>query len=369
MSSPNKNKPKKSRASRRRRKSRLLRRWTPTRLSLAVILLLTAVLLAILLWLAGRPQPARHSVPTPAAPVITPVRPFIAPPPASPAVVIPPPATVPAPVLSPWPEEPPASEIEPPPDPAQLPLAPATPATQVIKPPPATPPLVLPSRGSTPVRLAIIMDDVGENLQRARQVLALNLPVTLSIIPGLSHSRTIMELAQRQGHEVMVHLPMEPLGYPQTDPGPGALLLSLDGTEIRHRTRAFLSQLPAATGCNNHMGSAFTQDAACMQAALEEIARAGLFFIDSLTSPASVAADQARQLGIATARRDVFLDNVQDVAAISRQLDQLLRRARQQGQAIGICHPHKETVLALQAFARQVRHSDIEVVPASALVH
>ncbi|MBN2644332.1 MAG: divergent polysaccharide deacetylase family protein [Desulfuromonadaceae bacterium] len=227
--------------------------------------------------------------------------------------------------------------------------------------PPATQPVHRP-------RLAIIMDDLGEDLARARQVVELKVPVTLAIIPDLSHSCAVMELATAHQHEVMVHLPMEPLGYPQHNPGAQALFVALDDGEIRQRTRHFLDALPDAVGCNNHMGSAFTARGDKMTPALEEIHQSGLFFVDSLTCSNSVAAQNARQLGIPTAKRDVFLDNITEVNQILARLEQLAQTSQAKGEAIGICHPYPQTLVALQQFAPRLEELGIEAVYASQLV-
>ena len=217
--------------------------------------------------------------------------------------------------------------------------------------------------------IAIIMDDLGADKDKAYKVATLDIPITMSIIPNLRYAQETMLIAKNHDREVMVHIPMEPLNYPRHNPGAKALMVEMNDAEIRQTTAYLLSLLPYASGCNNHMGSAFTQHPHQMDIVLQQISHAGLFFIDSLTSAASVAAQQASAIQVPTAIRDVFLDNVREVASINIQLDKLVDIAHKNGSAIGICHPYPETIIALTQFSEQVQKHNITVVPASKLVN
>jgi len=217
-------------------------------------------------------------------------------------------------------------------------------------------------------RMAIIIDDMGRSLQATRELLAVGLPVTFSVLPNTPKAAETATLVHRYGHEVMLHLPMEPLGYPAADPGRDALMLSLSDAELRRRFLKYLEIVPYAVGGNNHMGSRFTADRRGMAVVLALMRREGLFFIDSRTSGASIAGTMAERMGVPTASRDMFLDNEKEVTAISRQIRQLIARARRQGEAIGICHPYPETIRALQREREFIEKSGVQVVPASKLV-
>ncbi|MCA1797480.1 MAG: divergent polysaccharide deacetylase family protein, partial [Geobacteraceae bacterium] len=233
-------------------------------------------------------------------------------------------------------------------------------------------PLISPGKSPAPVpdgaHVAIIMDDLGANLGAAEQVARLESPVTMAIIPDLRHSRKSMHIAAQHGREVMVHLPMEPLNYPRHNPGKMALMLNMTEAEIKSRTAYYLRKLPLAKGCNNHMGSAFTQSPHQMTMVLEQISSRGLYFVDSLTSARSVGAEQARNLRVPSATRDVFLDNERDVEKITDRLTELLRLAQKNGTSIGICHPYPETISALGSLATLAAEYGVSVVPASELV-
>ena len=129
-----------------------------------------------------------------------------------------------------------------------------------------------------------------------------------------------------------------------------------------------MREVPYAIGANNHMGSRFTEDRAKMQTVLGFLKGRGLFFIDSKTTPHSVGYSLAREMGLETASRNVFIDNVQDVEAIKAQLEQLAGMARRKGVAIGICHPHNATILALTAAMPELQRSGINFVYVADLV-
>ncbi|MDY0189417.1 MAG: divergent polysaccharide deacetylase family protein [Desulfuromonas sp.] len=273
--------------------------------------------------------------------------------------------------------------------PAPAPTAPADlPGEQVHipphypeNPPPQTPPQAPPQTppsaevpsaitdADTTPRIAIIIDDLGLNYKNSSAAIELPLAITCAIIPGEQHSTQIMELAHKHQHEIIVHLPMEPVNYPQNNPGQLALFTSQTAAEIVSTTQQLLRLIPYASGVNNHMGSAFTQEADKMDIVLEQIKARQLFFIDSLTIGSSVAYHEAQRLGVPTAQRDVFLDNERDVDKILLQLQHLISIATTDHSAIAIGHPYPETIAALTEFSAQLASLNIKVVPVSQLVH
>lgn len=217
-------------------------------------------------------------------------------------------------------------------------------------------------------RLAIIMDDLGRDRDTAQRLLQIDLPVTLAIMPDEPAATAVAELAHRHRREAMIHLPMEPEAYPAVNPGVGALFVDLSSAEIKSRMNRYLSRIPYAVGANNHMGSRFTADRAGMAVVIGELKEAGLFFVDSRTTAKSVALDEARQQGVQAGGRDVFLDNVEEVAAIGAEIDKLATLALQRGAAIGICHPHAATLKALRQAVPRLRQRGVEVVPVAQLL-
>jgi polysaccharide deacetylase 2 family uncharacterized protein YibQ len=192
------------------------------------------------------------------------------------------------------------------------------------------------------------MDDVGENLNLLKQLDSISFPVTVSVLPDAPYCKESAEWAHRQGLEVMVHLPMQPQNYPEDDPGKEALLASMNRIQLKDRTAELLAAVPHAVGTNNHMGSRLTEMQPKMSAVLDAVAKRGFFFIDSRTSPDSVAFRMATAKGVPSARRSLFLDNVVEGPAIRRQINELVEIARKEGSAVGICHLKEQTVAVLK---------------------
>lgn len=270
----------------------------------------------------------------------------------------------------------PVPPVSPPPKPAvtapkhlPLPERPA-PVQQKIStaqaPAPKPHPAALP-KAHGPGRLAIIIDDMGTSMQELKTLQSIGQPLTYSVIPSLAHAKDVAEGAHEAGAQVMVHMPMEPEGYPKQKMESVGVLVSMGDEEVAVRVRGYFRTVPHAVGANNHMGSRFTQDAGKMRVVLQVLKDKGVFFVDSKTSPASVGYREAKALGMKCAARQVFLDNVQDEAAIGRQLAQAAAIARKKGAAIAICHPHPATMRALKLYMPELARSGITFVYASEL--
>ncbi len=231
------------------------------------------------------------------------------------------------------------------------------------KPPP--PP---PAQPGTVPRLVVVIDDLGENIQQARDLAALSFPVTFAVLPNISKTREVARIGAAAGRDVLLHQPMEPLDYPhRADPGPGALFVGMDDEQILAILQNNLAQVPQAIGINNHMGSRFTADEPGMSTVLQELKRRDLFFLDSLTTGDSVADKQARKIGLSHLRRQIFLDNIPNVQAILFQLRKAEQLAYSQGQVIAIGHPYPETLEALKLWERE-RDQRIHVVSLGSLL-
>lgn len=220
-----------------------------------------------------------------------------------------------------------------------------------------------------PPRMAIIIDDIGSSVERAREFLALGVPLTFSILPRLPFSSLLADEIAASAHDVMLHQPMEPV-YDDRDPGPGALYLTCGCSEIEDIIHANLDEIPQAVGVNNHMGSRFTASSRKISEALRVINERRLFFIDSLTTPRSAAFKTALALKMRAGSRDVFLDTCPEEDMICHRLIELERKAETHGWAIGIGHPHSQTVKAMQTFlsAREGVGQDVVMVHVSDLV-
>ena len=213
-------------------------------------------------------------------------------------------------------------------------------------------------------RIALIIDDIGANSSRARQFLELGVPITFSILPWLANSRDLAIEIHDEGHEIMLHQPMEPHNA-HIDPGPGALYMGYGSEKIIKIMDENISSLPFVAGVNNHMGSRFTEAHREMHEALKVVKTNGFFFIDSLTTNHSTAYKTAGRLGIATACRNIFLDNIPNESAILHQLHRLRKHAWKYGRAIGIGHPYPETARALRQFLSGFKGDEGSLVYAS----
>ncbi len=216
-------------------------------------------------------------------------------------------------------------------------------------------------------RVAIIIDDLGYDLQMAERFLDIKATLTYAILPHSPYARQIANAASLNGSEVMLHLPMEPDEYPEVDPGPGALLSDMTPDERIRVLRENLDAVPFVSGVNNHMGSKMSANDDHMNQILSIIKKRGLFYIDSMTTHNSRARSSARLFQVPFARRDIFLDHDPEPESISRRLDQLVGLAELNGHAIGIAHPYEATYQVLSEKLPEM-NDRILFIPASEAV-
>lgn len=223
-------------------------------------------------------------------------------------------------------------------------------------------PLPKPAKG----HLSIIIDDMGEDVTMARELAKLGVPVAFSIWPDSSNRESVLKIAKAAGREILIHLPMQPKGYPGVKPGPHSLLVSMTPEQIKNTVSRAVLRVHGAIGVNNHMGSEFTESNLGMRLALTAMQDKGVFFVDSRTSAGTVGVVEAKRIGLRVYQRDVFLDNELEVGAIIKQLRKAEVAAKEKGSAIAIGHPHKETLKALQQWLKE-RDEVVHVVTLSSL--
>lgn len=217
-------------------------------------------------------------------------------------------------------------------------------------------------------KVAIVIDDMGQDMGRLKDLFAVGGPVTVAVIPHLRFSKEVALQAHSRGWDVILHLPMEPKDIKENDPGEGALFTAMTPADVKAVMEKDLKSVPNAIGVNNHMGSRFTEDERLMRAVLELAGKKGLIFLDSRTSSNSVGGRLARELGVASAERNVFLDNTRDVSYIKGQISELMGIARKKGKAIGIGHPYPETIAALKESVPVLDEAGVELVGLSELI-
>ena len=219
----------------------------------------------------------------------------------------------------------------------------------------------------TKAKIVIVMDDLGLNKRRARRTVALPGPLTLSYMAYAEDLDRQIQHARAAGHEMMLHIPMEPRSA-TIDPGPNVLLSGLPREELLKSIYWNLDQTDKVVGINNHIGSRFTSDLEGMRTVTEVLNERGLLFLDSVTSSSSVAHVAAEGAGIPFAVRNVFLDHDDDLASIKRQLRATESVAKRTGVAIAIGHPRDKTLEALSEWLPTLSERGFQLVPISAVV-
>ncbi len=221
-------------------------------------------------------------------------------------------------------------------------------------------------------QIAIIIDDFGYMHNRATEgFMNLRENLTFSIIPGHRFSQILAEEAERSGHEVIVHMPMEPENYNGRDEAEYILRYGMEEEEVLRRARRAFLDLPEAVGMNNHEGSLASLDTVMLQALALVMLERGKYFVDSYTTPNTKAEEIMRANGVPTLGRQVFLDNVDDPAYIRRQLSRLATLAERNGSAIGIGHvgsSHLNTLEVLREEIPSLRNRGFEFVVVSELI-
>ena len=167
----------------------------------------------------------------------------------------------------------------------------------------------------------------------------------------------------------MLHLPMEPLSRSAMSEGNRTIMTNTSAATQQALVRKHLQSLPGVIGVNNHQGSKATADKATMQAVLQVLKKENVFFVDSRTNSASIARDMAKQMGVATARNDIFLDNSSNVEDIRKQIYKAFAMAEKNGSAIAICHARKNTAKCWQMYAEDFKKSGITFVPVNKLLY
>ena len=215
--------------------------------------------------------------------------------------------------------------------------------------------------------VAIVVDDFGYRADAlVDDFLAVPVPITVTVIPGLRHSGRVCRKAAAAGKEILCHLPMEPEKGAADDGEIPLVRVDMDEGKIREIVSRALESVPGAAGMNNHMGSRATADRGVMRAVLAECRERGLFFLDSMTSNHSVVAETAAEMGVATAGNDLFIDNRGDDER--ENLRKLISLARRRGGAVGIMHVRRSSLEQLRWFVEEAARQGIRFETASEMI-
>lgn len=214
--------------------------------------------------------------------------------------------------------------------------------------------------------IAIVIDDVGLDRARSKRAWELPGPMTMSFLPYAKDLPEQSRAARARGHELMLHMPMEPNG--RNDPGPGALMVSMPDAELRQKLLIALESFGGYVGINNHMGSRFTANRPDMELVMKQLKPRGLMFLDSRTTPQSVGDQTAQEFGVPSIVRHVFLDDEETLDSVRRKLAEAEAVARRQGFVVAIGHPHDATLQALAEWLPTVQGKGLALAPSTAVL-
>jgi uncharacterized protein len=217
-------------------------------------------------------------------------------------------------------------------------------------------------------RLALIIDDGGYNTDQFKKMLGVGRPMTFAILPNTPHGKESALMAHRAGCEVMLHLPMEPKAEETYSLERDTVLTGMKPAEIQRILRHDLEQIPFVRGVNNHMGSKATEDPKVMQVLMAALKKEKLYFIDSRTSPQSLGPEAAREAGVAFWQNDRFLDREENLEKIKKAARSAMRKAKKEGKAVAIGHPHPLTARAIREMIPELEKEGIRLVLASEVV-
>ena len=219
--------------------------------------------------------------------------------------------------------------------------------------------------GREPV-IAIVIDDMGVSHRRTANISSLDYPLTSSFLTYASNLRPQIAAAERAGHEIIAHLPMEPKA--SMNVSPDVLTVKMNEKQVAEGLNGMLDKFPGIAGVNNHMGSRFTEDAERMDVVMKELEKRGLFFLDSKTTPHSAGEKAAKDNGVRYVSRNVFLDNEDKFDYVMRQLRQTEAIARKNGYAVAIGHPKEQTYNALKVWLPTLKSRNLRLVHLSEIV-
>lgn len=186
--------------------------------------------------------------------------------------------------------------------------------------------------------LAIVIDDFGNDMKGTEEMLELPIPLTVAVMPFLPTTQDDAKLAYAKGHEVIIHIPMEPKRGKKSWLGPGAITTDLSDEEIRNRIEDAIKDVPHAVGMNHHMGSKVTEDKRIMRIILEVCKEHNLFYLDSKTTDKSVIPEIATELSVPYLENNLFFDHVYTEQHIYKQASTLVEKLKGTEGLIAIGH-------------------------------
>lgn len=227
-------------------------------------------------------------------------------------------------------------------------------------------PVIKKTKPPVKARIAIVLDDWGYNINDAYILEEIKYPLTAAVLPNDKYSRPVCEELHSKGFEIILHLPMEPEERYGLEKD--TIMASSSKAEILGILDKALASLSHVKGVSNHMGSRATSDKRTMGIIFNELKKRDLYFLDSYVTAKSVCLDVARKINLQTARRDIFLDNMENRDYIRKQIYKLKLKARQKGYAVGIGHDRKVTLEVLKEVMPELAKEGYKFVYLSELI-
>jgi len=222
-------------------------------------------------------------------------------------------------------------------------------------------------------KAVIIIDDMGNQYKPCLPLIKSKHPVTFSVLPNCPFSRRISQEGHESGHEIILHAPMEAWDNESNlraaKPGNMFLTTVMENQELTDQLEAMINTVPNIIGISNHMGSKFTEDSSKMGVLIRLLKDKNLCFVDSLTSNNSKGLFLAKEFGVPSIGRGLFLDNDQSYDQTVKQIIKLMEIGKAEGIAVGIGHPYPSTINALTDMLPNFENNKIEIVPLSEILN
>jgi polysaccharide deacetylase 2 family uncharacterized protein YibQ len=220
-------------------------------------------------------------------------------------------------------------------------------------------------------RLALVIYGFGDDAAAADSFFALPAAFAVAVVPGTRAGGDLFEAAHRREREVVLQLPLEPVNYPQMNPGPGTLLVTMKPSRIAGDVKKWLDQARPVSAVSNHMGSLATQDMTVMTAVFRELRNAHLPFVHMMPAAGAVCRSLAADMGIAYDEPDAVLDSeprASDTKALDRRWKQILDEVQDRGQMVVWVRATPATYKWLPRVLDSKRLKDVDLVPLAALI-
>ena len=218
-------------------------------------------------------------------------------------------------------------------------------------------------------RIALIISNLGLSDTYTKATLEL-LPedITLSFSHVAPRLKSWVREARQKGHEILLDIPMEPIGFPKNDPGRATLLTSSNEVENLNRLEHIMKQAGGYVGLLGTLGTKFMLHSETFLPVLRSIKQRGLIYVDSRSTSRSLGPELASSIQLPKAFNNVFVDKEPSQEKIKNKLDELERIALKRRFAVGIAQPLPITIEILRQWTKELKTKQIALAPITAIV-